>query len=189
MSRGYGQSSQSCQVSISQPNSHTTPPYPSSPSFNWTPSLSLDRYASLLTGGSAPLVPLSLLLSPSRPNRATKGQAQNFGGLCQEPHPALPSPSQLQLRPHKPSFLNSASLFKLPSIYSLPLPWNALIILLPFSTIVCFFFSLGDPHKMPPRPGSPLGGARWAFSWDTQRRCPLQHHLLMSVFLTRPSDP
>lgn len=92
----------------------------SSPPFNWTRSSRPDQCTSLLAGGSAPVVPLSLLLSPSKPNRATNRQAHNLRGTCSKLHAAQLGPSQLWLRPPppKPSFLNAASLFKLPSVYT-----------------------------------------------------------------------
>lgn len=143
----------------------------SSPPFNWTRSSRSDQCTSLLAGGSATVVPLSLLLSPSKPNRATNRQAHNLRGTCSKLRAAQLGPSQLWLRPPPQAFLPECSksfqaskrlyrLFPYPGMFS---SHSSLSVI-----IFCFFFSLGDPHKMPPHPGSPLGRARRAFSWDMQ---------------------
>lgn len=84
------------------------------------------------------------------------GQAQNLGGWLHAARRQAGS-AQLLLGPHKPSpergtsFQASKRLRRLfPGVLS---SHSSLLV-----TVFCCFFSLGDPHKMLPHPGSPLRG-------------------------------
>lgn len=103
---------------------------------------------SLLTGIPAAVLPLSLLLSPNRPNRSTHGAGLHLSALS-APRSLLwaahgfPGPSQVQLHPHKPSFLNMACLFMLPSIFMRLFPCPGMLItLFTFSHQLRFLFLL-----------------------------------------------